>query len=118
MAQRLCRRLCPRCRQEVHPSEAELLSIGFTEEEINQGLTIYGPGKGCEQCHGGYKGRVGVYELLVMSEPIAQAIMSGANSLEIEKLAQQEGMQTLKQSALEKVKLGLTSLDEVRRVVS
>ena len=118
MAQRLCRRLCPRCRQEIHPSEAELLSIGFTEEEINQGLTIYGPGKGCEQCHGGYKGRVGVYELLVMSEPIAQAIMSGANSLEIEKLAQQEGMQTLKQSALEKVKLGLTSLDEVRRVVS
>ena len=112
MAQRLCRRLCPRCRQEVHPSEAELLSIGFTEEEINQGLTIYGPGKGCEQCHGGYKGRVGVYELLVMSEP------TGANSLEIEKLAQQEGMQTLKQSALEKVKLGLTSLDEVRRVVS
>lgn len=118
MAQRLCRRLCPRCRQEIHPSEAELLSIGFTEEEISQGLTIYGPGKGCEQCHGGYKGRVGVYELLVMSEPIAQAIMSGANSLEIEKLAQQEGMQTLKQSALEKVKLGLTSLDEVRRVVS
>ena len=118
MAQRLCRRLCPRCRQEIHPSEAELLSIGFTEEEISQGLTIYGPGKGCEQCHGGYKGRVGVYELLVMSEPIAQAIMSGANSLAIEKLAQQEGMQTLKQSALEKVKLGLTSLDEVRRVVS
>ena len=118
MAQRLCRRLCPRCRQEIHPSEAELLSIGFTEEEISQGLTIYGPGKGCEQCHGGYKGRVGVYELLVMSEPIAQAIMSGANSLEIEKLAQQEGMQTLKESALEKVKLGLTSLDEVRRVVS
>lgn len=118
MAQRLCRRLCSRCRQEIHPSEAELLSIGFTEEEISQGLTIYGPGKGCEQCHGGYKGRVGVYELLVMSEPIAQAIMSGANSLEIEKLAQQEGMQTLKESALEKVKLGLTSLDEVRRVVS
>lgn len=119
MAQRLARRLCQNCKVEAPESETLLRSIGYTEEEIQQGIQLFGPNaEGCEKCSGGYKGRVGIYEIMVMNEQIAEAIMGGANSLEINRIAVEMGMQTLRRSALEKARLGQTSLAEVRRVTS
>ena len=92
-------------------------AVGFTEEEIKEGIQLYGP-VGCDACSGGYKGRVGVYEIMVMNDRIAEAIMNDANSIEINKIAVEQGMMTLRKSALEKAKLGLTSISEVKRVTS
>lgn len=117
MAQRLARRLCQKCKVEQQVSEPQLRAIGFTEEEIKNGLKLYGP-QGCDACSGGYKGRVGVYEIMVMNDRLAEAIMNGANSIELNKIAVEQGMMTLRRSALEKASLGLTSIAEVKRVTS
>ncbi len=117
MAQRLARRLCSKCKVVQEVSDQQLRAVGFTEEEIKQGITLYGP-NGCDGCSGGYKGRVGIYEIMVMNDRIAEAIMDNANSIEINKIAVEQGMQTLRRSALEKAMLGLTSLAEVKRVTS
>jgi type IV pilus assembly protein PilB len=74
--------------------------------------------EGCSKCSGGYKGRVGIYEIFVMSERLAMMIMQGANSLEIAKAAEEEGMVPLRKSGLKKVAKGITSLQEVLRVTS
>ena len=73
---------------------------------------------GCKDCSGGYKGRVGIYEIMLMSENIAKLIMQGANSLQIAAIAQKEGMRTLRVSGLEKARLGVTSLAEINRVTT
>ena len=117
MAQRLARRLCSKCKQVQDVSEQQMRAVGFTEEEIKEGIQLYGP-VGCDACSGGYKGRVGVYEIMVMNDRIAEAIMNDANSIEINKIAVEQGMMTLRKSALEKAKLGLTSIAEVKRVTS
>jgi type IV pilus assembly protein PilB len=117
MAQRLARRLCSKCKQVQDVSEQQMRAVGFTEEEIKEGIQLYGP-VGCDACSAGYKGRVGVYEIMVMNDRIAEAIMNDANSIEINKIAVEQGMMTLRKSALEKAKLGLTSIAEVKRVTS
>lgn len=117
MAQRLARRLCSKCKVVQEVSDQQLRAVGFTEEEIKQGITLYGP-NGCDACSGGYKGRVGIYEIMVMNDRIAEAIMDNANSIEINKIAVEQGMLTLRRSALEKAMLGLTSIAEVKRVTS
>ncbi|MGL5226297.1 MAG: type IV-A pilus assembly ATPase PilB, partial [Aeromonas sp.] len=73
---------------------------------------------GCKECSGGYKGRVGIYEIMPMSESIANLIMQGTNSLQIAQIAQQEGMRTLRSAGLEKARQGVTSLAEVNRVTT
>lgn len=115
VAQRLARRLCPHCKkpQEI-PNEA-LLEEGFTEQEIKQGVTVHGP-TGCDQCSEGYKGRVGIYQVMPISEEMGRMIMEGNNALELGKQAQKEGIPDLRQSGLKKVKDGLTSLAEINRV--
>lgn len=115
VAQRLARRLCPHCKkpQEI-PNEA-LLEEGFTEQEIKQGVTVHGP-TGCDQCSEGYKGRVGIYQVMPISEEMGRMIMEGSNALELGKQAQKEGIPDLRQSGLKKVKDGLTSLAEINRV--
>ena len=117
MAQRLARRLCQKCKVEQQVSEQQLRAIGYTEEEIKSGIKLYGPA-GCSACSGGYKGRVGIYEIMVMNDRLAEAIMNGANSIELNRIAVEQGMQTLRRSALEKASLGLTSVAEVKRVTS
>ena len=117
MAQRLARRLCQKCKVEQQVSEQQLRAIGYTEEEIKSGIKLYGPA-GCSACSGGYKGRVGIYEIMVMNDRLAEAIMNGANSMELNRIAVEQGMQTLRRSALEKASLGLTSVAEVKRVTS
>ncbi|MGN1394682.1 MAG: type IV-A pilus assembly ATPase PilB [Succinivibrionaceae bacterium] len=119
MAQRLARRLCEKCKILDNIPEHELLKIGYTQEQIQNGLKIYKANpKGCDNCSGGYKGRVGIYEILKMSDTLAMLIMEGGNSLELAKKAEEEGMVPLRKSGLEKVAQGVTSLQEVFRVTS
>lgn len=117
IAQRLARRLCPECRQPEDIPEHELLQLGFSQQQIDAGFTPYKP-CGCEFCSGGYKGRVGIYEVMKMSDEIARTIMEGGNSLQIATTAKQQGMRDLRLSGLLKVIQGVTSIAEVNRVTS
>ena len=116
IAQRLARRLCA-CKEKLDIPEKALLEKGFSQAEIEAGLEIYGP-KGCDKCNGGYKGRVGVYEVVKITPEISKIIMEDGNSLEIAEVCQKQGFNNIYQSALGKVKQGLTSLDEVDRVTT
>ena len=117
IAQRLARRLCNHCKQELDiPAEA-LRAEGFTEDDIRAGITIYGPNPdGCDNCTGGYKGRVGIYQVMPVSEEMGRIIMEGGNAMQLADQAQREGIPDLRQSGLKKVRDGITSLDEVNRV--
>jgi len=115
VAQRLARRLCVHCRQiEAVPFEA-LLEEGFTEEEIAAGITIYRP-LGCERCTDGYKGRVGVFQVIRTSEEMGRLIMEGGNAIQLAEQADKEGYANLRKAGLRKVKAGVTSLQELNRV--
>ncbi|MGI2197034.1 Type II traffic warden ATPase [Shewanella baltica] len=117
IAQRLARRLCSECKQAEVIPEHELLRLGFDQTQITQGFTTFKP-VGCEHCSGGYKGRVGIYEVMKMSDEIARTIMEGGNSLQIASQAKAQGMRDLRQSGLLKVIHGVTSIAEVNRVTS
>lgn len=111
-AQRLVRRLCT-CKRPVDAPIETLLNAGFTEEDIDGAWTLQGPA-GCERCKGsGYKGRVGVYQVMPVTEAIQRIIMANGTSLDIAIQAQKEGVNDLRRSGLLKVKQGLTSLEEV-----
>jgi type IV pilus assembly protein PilB len=114
IAQRLGRRLCS-CKRAGDIPKDVLLAEGFSTEQIDTGFTLYHP-KGCDDCTNGYKGRVGVYEVMRVTERLANMIMEEASSIKIAKAAQAEGFRTLRQSALLKVIEGLTSLEEANRV--
>jgi len=115
MAQRLARRLCNNCKKEVEMPNEVKLNAGFTEDQIKNGLTIYGP-VGCDSCTSGYKGRVGIYQVMPVSEEMGRIIMEGGNSMELEIQAKKEGVADLRESGLRKVSSGITSLEEVDRV--
>ncbi|WP_323751960.1 type IV-A pilus assembly ATPase PilB [Marinobacter sp.] len=114
IAQRLGRRLCS-CKQPADVPKDVLLAEGFTQEQIDTGFTLFRP-KGCDKCSGGYKGRVGIYEVVKVTAELANMIMEEASSIQIAKQAQAEGFRTLRQSALMKVIQGVTSLEEANRV--
>lgn len=114
IAQRLGRRLCS-CKQPADVPKDVLLKEGFTQEQIDTGFTLYRP-KGCDKCSNGYKGRVGIYEVVKITEELASMIMEEASSIKIAKQAQAEGFRNLRQSALLKVIEGVTSLEEANRV--
>ncbi len=112
VAQRLVRKLCSCKRPSTIPKDV-LLQAGFLEGELDGSWTLYTAG-GCERCkQSGYRGRVGVYQVMPVSETVAHLIMSGGNALDIAALARREGVQDLRRSGLNKVKQGLTSLEEV-----
>jgi type IV pilus assembly protein PilB len=117
-AQRLARKLCPQCkRPEDIPPEA-LLRAGFQEEDLDGSWQPFGP-IGCDHCKGtGYKGRIGVYEVMPMTDDMKQLIMRNGNSLDIAEQAQREGVRNLRQSGLLKVKSGVTSLEEIEAVTN
>ncbi|MDO6610548.1 type IV-A pilus assembly ATPase PilB [Shewanella sp. 1_MG-2023] len=117
IAQRLARRLCPECKSPEDVPKEELQRLGFTEDSINTGFTVYKP-IGCEHCSGGYKGRVGIYEVMKMTDEISRTIMEGGNSLQIASQAKVSGMRDLRLSGLLKVTKGITSIAEVNRVTS
>lgn len=115
IAQRLARKLCNQCKAPRDDyTEKGLIELGFKPEDV-AGITIY-KAVGCEQCTNGYKGRVGLFEVLWMTKELGQMIMSGANSLDILKAAQNAGMLTIFESGLVKIKEGVTTIEEVNRV--
>jgi type IV pilus assembly protein PilB len=113
-AQRLVRRICTNCK-EAHPTpEQALVQAGFTPEDAK--AVVPNKGKGCEKCNNtGYKGRVGLYEVMEVTEELRELILVGASALELRRKAIEEGMITLRNSGLRKVKAGLTTIDEVVR---
>ena len=111
-AQRLARRLCPNCKSPADIPRETLLQAGFTEEDVDGSWTPYRP-VGCSMCNNGYKGRVGIYQVMPITEEIQRIILRDGTALEIAEQAQSEGVNSLRQSGLYKVKLGMTSLEEV-----
>ena len=117
IAQRLARRLCSHCKQPIDVPAEALLKEGFQEADVAAGLKIFGP-KGCESCTDGYKGRVGIYQVLPITESIARIILALGSAVDIGSQAAKEGVWDLRRSGLEKVKAGLTSLEEVNSVTT
>ena len=117
-AQRLARKLCPQCkRPEDIPPEA-LIRAGFREQDLDGSWQPFGP-IGCDHCKGtGYKGRIGIYEVMPITDDMRQLIMRDGNSLDIAEQAQREGVRNLRQSGLLKVKSGITSLEEIEAVTN
>ncbi|MEX1081320.1 MAG: type IV-A pilus assembly ATPase PilB, partial [Halofilum sp. (in: g-proteobacteria)] len=115
IAQRLGRRLCSNCKTPDKLPREALLKEGFTEDEADD-VQVYRP-VGCETCNNtGYKGRVGIYQVLPTTEAIGRIIMDGGNSLDIAQQAEREGIRNLRQSALHKVRTGVMSLEEANRI--
>jgi type IV pilus assembly protein PilB len=114
IAQRLARRLCGSCKQLVEVPAEALRKEGFQEADIPS-LKIYGP-KGCQNCTDGYKGRVGLYQVMEVTESIGRIIMTGGNAIDIADQAAKEGVWDLRRAGLEKVKAGMTSIAEINSV--
>lgn len=118
IAQRLARRLCPDCKQVHDVPEKTLTSEGFRPDEIGT-FTLYKPNtQGCNKCNGGYRGRVGIYQVMPISEEMGRLIMGGCNALDLEAQADKEGIADIRAAGLRKVKAGVTSLDELNRVTT
>jgi type IV pilus assembly protein PilB len=118
VAQRLARRLCQNCRKPVNLPREVLIKAGFKEADLKD-LKIFGPNpEGCDNCSNGYKGRVGIYQVMPISEAIGAIIMRNGTALDIEAQAKKDGVADLRESALKKVRDGLTSLEEVERVTN
>jgi type IV pilus assembly protein PilB len=115
IAQRLARRLCQSCRQLIDVPAEALRKEGFPEEEIAAGITVFGP-KGCGNCTDGYKGRVGIYQVMPVTDEIGRIIMAGGNAIDISDAAKRGGVWDLRRAGLNKVKNGLTSLEEINSV--
>jgi type IV pilus assembly protein PilB len=115
IAQRLTRRLCNSCKHLLDVPAEALRKEGFREEDIAAGIKIYGP-KGCSSCNEGYKGRVGVYQVMPVTDAIGRIIMAGGNAIDISDQAAKEGIWDLRRAGLEKVRQGLTSLEEINSV--
>jgi type IV pilus assembly protein PilB len=113
-AQRLIRRVCQSCKEEVETPIQALLSVGFPESEAHSLKLV--KGRGCEKCtNSGYKGRLGLFEVMDITEDMRELILSGATAVELRRKAIEEGMITLRQSGLQKIREGLTTIDEVVR---
>ncbi|MEI8029321.1 MAG: type IV-A pilus assembly ATPase PilB [Comamonadaceae bacterium] len=116
-AQRLARRLCPNCKTPVEIPKKALFEAGYSADELEQPWVSY-RAVGCSMCNNGYKGRVGLYQVMPISEEIQRIILRDGNAMEISEQAQREGVRTLRQAGLHKAKLGLTTLEEVLGVTN
>jgi len=113
-AQRLARRLCKSCKVPIEVPKQALLDVGFIEEDFQQEWQLYGPKEGgCEMCNNGYKGRVGIYQVMPVTEEMSRIIMSSGNAIDIADQAKREGVNDLRRSGILKVMQGLTSIEEV-----
>jgi type IV pilus assembly protein PilB len=111
-AQRLARRLCVSCKAPADIPHETLIEAGFVDDEVDGTWTPYRP-VGCPACNNGYKGRVGIYQVMPITEDLQRIILADGSALEIAKQAESEGVNSLRKSGLHKVKLGVTSLEEV-----
>lgn len=116
-AQRLARRLCPICKAPADIPHETLVESGYSEEEVDGSWVTYHP-VGCSACNNGYKGRLGIYQVMPITEEIQRIILRDGSALEIAEQARSEGVRSLRDSGLQKVKLGLTSLEEVLAVTN
>jgi len=116
-AQRLARRLCLNCKQVADVPEKALLDAGFKETELDGSWKPY-RAVGCSACNNGYKGRVGIYQVMPISEEIQRIILRDGSAMDIAAQSELEGVRSLRQSGLHKVKQGLTSLEEVLAVTN
>ena len=116
-AQRLARRLCTVCREAHEVPRKALIDAGFKERDVDGTWKPYRP-VGCSACNGGYKGRVGIYQVMPISEKIQEIILRDGSALDIARQAEAEGVRSLRQSGLKKVMQGLTSLEEVVAVTN
>jgi type IV pilus assembly protein PilB len=116
-AQRLARRLCANCKQPADIPLENLVEAGFKEEEIDGSWSPYKP-VGCSMCNNGYKGRVGIYQVMPISDDMQRLILADASAMDIAEQAQKEEVRSLRQSGLHKVKIGMTSLEEVIAVTN
>lgn len=117
IAQRLARRLCNVCKRPHELPRSVLEQAGFTAEDLDAGFTMY-EAVGCSECNEGYKGRVGIYQVMPMSEEIQRVVLAGGNALQIAEAAERDGVADLRRSALKKVRDGMTSLIEADRVTT
>jgi type IV pilus assembly protein PilB len=116
-AQRLVRKLCPKCKAPIKIADSALLEAGFKKEELGGSWTPYQP-VGCKACNSGYKGRVGIYEVMPISDEIRRIILADGSAMQIAEQARAEGVRSMRESGLQKVKAGVTSLEEVLGVTS
>ena len=116
-AQRLARRLCPTCKAPADIPHETLLEAGYREEDLDGSWVTY-KAVGCSACNNGYKGRVGIYQVMPISEEIQRIILRDGSALEIAEQARNEGVRSLRESGLHKARLGLTSLEEVLAVTN
>lgn len=116
-AQRLARRLCPNCKTPADIPHEALVEAGYREEELDGSWVTY-KAVGCSACNNGYKGRVGIYQVMPISEEIQRIILRDGSALEIAEQARNEGVRSLRESGLHKARLGLTSLEEVLAVTN
>lgn len=116
IAQRLARRLCNNCKIEEDLPSDVLLKEGFTQQQVDDGVSVYKP-VGCDSCTEGYKGRVGIYQVMPVSDAMGRIIMEGGNAIQLADQAAAEGVADLLSSGLKKAAAGLTSLEEVNRVI-
>ena len=114
IAQRLARRLCEHCKTTASLPESTLIATGFKIEELNT-LKIYRP-VGCERCTNGYKGRIGIYQMMTLSDHMRALILEGGNAMQLAELAKSEGINDLRESGLNKIRMGITSLEEIDRI--
>ncbi|MFQ6005888.1 MAG: type IV-A pilus assembly ATPase PilB, partial [Woeseia sp.] len=112
---RLARRLCGNCKEVREVPREALEKEGFTAEDLDEGITLFGP-VGCKSCNDGYKGRVGIFQVMEVSEIMGRIIMEGGNAIQIADQAASEGVIDLRVAGLNKVKEGVTSLEEINRV--
>ena len=117
IAQRLARRLCTHCKQPMDIPREALLKEGFQEADVAMGIKVFAP-KGCDSCTDGYKGRVGIYQVLPVTDSIARIILAMGSAVDIGVQAAKEGVWDLRRAGLEKVRSGLTSLEEVNSVTT
>jgi len=118
-AQRLARRLCKNCKVPLTLPKEALLSVGYKEADLDGSWQLYGPKEGgCEMCNGGYKGRVGIYQVMPITDAISRIIMTNGNAHDIADQAKREGVKDLRESGLLKAKQGLTSIEEVEAVTN
>jgi type IV pilus assembly protein PilB len=114
MAQRLARRLCEHCKTPSNFPDNILNSAGFKQEELRS-LKIFSP-VGCDLCTNGYKGRVGIYQVMTLSEKMREIILEGGNAMQLAEQSKLEGINDLRASGLNKIRMGIASLEEIDRV--
>jgi type II secretory ATPase GspE/PulE/Tfp pilus assembly ATPase PilB-like protein len=118
MAQRLLRMVCVKCKEQYTPPRDAIKRLGMNLDVLDKGEVTFYRGRGCDVCKGtGYKGRVGVYELMPVTDKVRELILARASSYAIREAAIEAGMRTLKDDAMEKILLGITTLEESLRVI-